>query len=179
VPTYASSPTLVLGADAIGVSLNQSSTGNVTVTPNGGYLGTLKLTVSIPGFNGTATFDRDTLTFAGAAAQTAKLTLRSGTSTASASSSGGSFGFASMPALALVGAAPLMLLFSALRSAVGVLSLAAILALTGCGNASRGDSAGAIVSPPVPTKYTATITATDTTNAAIKTSVTTQVTLYN
>lgn len=179
VPTYASSPTLVLGADAIGVSLNQSSTGNVTVTPNGGYLGTLKLTVSIPGFNGTATFDRDTLTFAGAAAQTAKLTLRSGTGTASASSSGGSFGFASLPALALVGAAPLMLLFSALRSAVGVLSFAAILALTGCGNASRGDSAGAIVSPPVPTKYTATITATDTTNAAIKTSVTTQVTLYN
>ena len=181
VPTYASSPTLVLSADAIGVSLNQSSTGNVTVTPNGGYLGTLKLTVSIPGFNGSASFDRDTLTFTGTAAQTAKLTLRSGTSTASASSSGGGsgFGFAGLPALALVGAAPLMLLFSALRSAVGVLSLAAILALTGCGNASRGDSAGAIVSPPLPTKYTATITATDTTNAAIKSTVTTQVTLYN
>ncbi|NYT40710.1 exo-alpha-sialidase [Sphingomonas sp. R-74633] len=177
VPTYASSPTLTLGADAIGVSLNQSASGNVTVTPSGGYLGTLKLTVSIPNFNGTASFDHDTLTFTGAAAQTAKLTLRSGTSTASAS--GGSSGFGGLPAMAFIGSVPLLLLASVLRKAVGMAALAAILALSGCGAASRGDSAGSIVTPPIPTKYTATITATDTTNAAIKATVTTQVTLYN
>ena len=168
---------LNISAPAMSLSAGQSGTSLVTLTPSGGFTGSVKLTVSVPNFAGTATFDRDTLTFTGTAAQTATLTLRS-TQTAAlgGSTSGGGGGFA----LASVMGGVSLMLFSALRNALGVAALGLVLALSGCsgGSSSSGGGGGTIVTPVTPLTYTATVTATDTANPANKTETTIAVTLY-
>lgn len=170
--------TLSLGVSAPNTSftIGQSGSSLVTLTPTGGFTGSVKLSVSIPNFPGTATFDRDTLTFNDTAPQTATLNLRS-TQTAAVGGSTGSvrFGF-----LAMLGAAPLMLLFSALRKAAAMIAMVALVALGGCGgsNGNSNSSGGTVVTPPVPATYVATIAATDLANPSNKSEAQVQITVY-
>lgn len=158
----------------IAFSTGESGSSLLTLTPSGGFTGAVKLTVAIPDFPGTASFDRDTLTFSGAGTQTATLTLRS-TATAAANLGGSGSGFAF---LTLFGAAPLLFLFRAARKAAGLLAMTALLALGGCSGGGGNDGSGAVVTPPIPSTYTATITATDVANPANRSEAQIRVTVY-
>jgi len=165
-----------LSAPAMTFAAGQSGSSAITLSPNG-FAGTVKLTVSVPNYPGTASFDRDTLTFTGTDTQTATLTL-SPTKSAALGSGGGK-GFA---LFSLAGIIPLVVI-GALRKAAGMLAMALMLALTGCsgggGSTVGAGNGGTVTTPPAPSTYTATVTATDVANPTNTSQTQIQVTVNN
>lgn len=166
-------PPMTVSGSNLSLSVGQSGTSVVTLTPGAGYAGAVRLTVNIPNFSGTASFDNDTVSFADGEPKTVNLTVRAPQTVAS-----GPGGSGSAPVLALLGAAPFLLLSGAARGRAGLLALMGLLALAGCGGAGSGSDAGTIVTPPVPKAYAATITATDIGNPLLTTEAVVQVTVY-
>lgn len=179
--TSTSPPAVSIGGSNLSLSAGQTASSTINLTPAAGFTGTVRLTVSIPGFPGTATLDRDTVSFAGGGTQTVGLTLRA-QQTASVGSgtvglaSLGNFGFGM---LAMLGLSPLVLLASGLRKAAGLFGAVALLALGGCGGGGgNSGNPGTVVTPPLPSTYTATIVATDVASSLNRTETQFQVTLY-
>lgn len=158
---------ITLTAAPVSVAPGQTGTSTITVSPQGDYRGTLRLTVNIPGYAGTATIAPDTVTSNDGTAKTAQLTLVPAATAAIA-----------QPAnLAGFGIGGLMVLLAAAnRRRAAVASSAMLLTLASCG----GGGAGTVTQPvpvPTPRTYTATITATDTADAKITASTTAIITV--
>ena len=152
-------PTLMLSGNAISIARGQSGTSTITVTPGGGYRGTVKLSVSIPGFS--ASLSPATLTFTGDGAQTTTLSVP-GTANAL------------LIPLFLVGGAGL----AARRRGKAIPLLAGALALGSCGGGSGSTGGtGTTTPPPAVTTYTATVTATDANDPTITAATTVNVTV--
>lgn len=160
---------LAMTATAVTIARGQSGVSTVIVSPSGDYRGTMRLSVSIPGFGGTAKFTTDTLSSGDGSPQTVTLTVAS---TQMAALGG-------PPALAGFGIAGLLVVLIGVGRRRPVLASGALLlTLAGCGG---GDTASPIVATPVPAPvaatYTATITATDTVDSTITASTTALVTV--
>lgn len=159
---------LGLTAGNVSIGAGKSGDSTVVVTPTGGYSGTMKLSVSIPGFNGTAKFANDTLVSNDGAPQTTTLTL----SAAQTAFAGG------LPMLAGFGLGGLMLFAIApRRRSTLMIGTAALLA--GCGGGSSNGGGSSIGTTPLPTpqSYTATITVTDVASPSITTTTNITVTV--
>lgn len=152
---------------ATGVSLAGGSSGSsmVTLSPLDGYQGTMRLTVSIPGFNGTATFPDEGLVMIGSTAKSVQLTVAPTKTAALAGASMVAFGFIGMITLGSVN-----------RRRKAVAPAALLLMLGSCGGSS-GESTVPVVTAPASRSYTATIMATDVNDGSITASTTTTVTV--
>ena len=165
--TAAVSGSVTLGATAVTMSGGQSGTSTITLTPSGGYRGTMKLTASIPGFTGTVSFPGDGLITMDGTARTVTMTL-SPVKTAAV----GGFGVAG------VAFAALFLAGGADGGRGGAGGGGRVGDLSGCGGGSSGStSATPVATTPTAQTYTATITATDTSDSRITASTTATVTL--
>ncbi len=155
-------PTLTLTGGAINAARGQAATSMITIEPGGGYHGTVKLSVSIPGYSGS--ISPSTLSFADGVSHNATLTVS------------GSMAASLLP-MALLGGVG----WSFRRRRRMLPLLAAALALGSCGGGGSGGSAsggsGAGSPPPPVTTYSATVTATDTTDASITSSIVIPVTI--
>jgi hypothetical protein len=158
---------LTLGATAVTVAAGQTGTSTITFTPQGDYRGTVRLSVAIPGFNGTATFASDTVTSSDGAAKTVQLTIKPGATAA----------IAQPLTLAAIGRGGVMLLLAGSMRGLAAVALGAmLLLLASCGS---GDSGTPQPQPSTPTAktYTATITATDTVDSRITATTTATITV--
>ncbi len=159
---------LTLGATAVTVAAGQTGTSTVTFTPQGDYRGTVRLSVAIPGFNGTASFASDTVTSSDGSAKTVQLTIKPGAAAA----------IAQPLALAAIGMGGVMLLLAGSMRGLAAVALGAmLLLLASCGSGGSDTTPQPGPSTPTAKTYTATITATDTVDSRITASTTATITV--